>query len=209
MSLCSDPSVDRRRRIQPPSGDGQIAAGEPFDVAILTPPLIEDLVKAGKIAPGTRADVARVGIGVTIRAGLPEPDISTPDAFKSALLNARSITFTQEGTSGIYLAGLLPRLGIAEAIRSKIKPLMNGGHVAEAVAKGEADLGIALINELRLFPGAKFLGPLPPELQDFTVFSVAVGADAREPEAARALIKLLTAAGTASVVEAKGMEPIR
>ena len=187
----------------------QIDAGEPFDVAILTPPLIDELVKASKIAAGTRADIARIGIGVAIRAGAPKPDISTTEAFKSALLNAKSITFTKEGTSGIYLAGLLQRLGIAEAIQPKIKPLLTGGRVAEFVAKGEAELGIALINEILSFPGAELLRPLPPEVQDFTVFTTGVGANAKEPEAGGVLIKFLTAPSAASVIKAKGMEPAR
>jgi molybdate transport system substrate-binding protein len=168
----------------------QIDAGEPFDVAILTPPLIDELVKASKIAAGTRADIARIGIGVAIRAGAPKPDISTTEAFKSALLNAKSITFTKEGTS-------------------EIKPLLTGGRVAEFVAKGEAELGIALINEIPSFPGAELLGPLPPEVQDFTVFATGVGANAKEPEAGGVLIKFLTAPSAASVIKGKGMEPVR
>ena len=123
--------------------------------------------------------------------------------------NAKSITFTKEGTSGIYLAGLLQRLGIAEAIQPKIKPLLTGGRVAEFVAKGEAELGIALINEILSFPGAELLGPLPPEVQDFTVFTTGVGANAKEPEAGGVLIKFLTAPSAASVIKAKGMEPAR
>ena len=183
----------------------QIEAGDPFDVTILLPPLIDDLIKQGKIAEGTRADIARTGAGVAIRAGAPKPDVSSVAALKQVLLNAKSISYAEDSASGRYFAGLLERLGIAAEVRPRLKAVPGGG-VVEAVAKGEAELTVITIPNIVGVPGVEVAGLLPAELQNYTVFTAGVGADARDREAARSLIKFLLAPEATPMFAAKGME---
>ena len=185
----------------------QIDAGERFDVAILTTPLIDDVVKNGKIAAGTRADVARSGLGVIVRTGAPKPDISSADAFKRALLNAKSISYAKEGATGIYLASLFERLGITEQMKPKTK-FPPTGRGAQFVAEGETELMLSAISTFEPVPGAELLGPLPPELQSYIGYSAGVGTAAKEAEAGKALINFLKAPAAVPVLKAKGMEPI-
>ncbi len=182
---------------------------EAFDVAILTPAAIDALAKEGKIAPGTRADLAKTGIGVMVNAGAPAPDISTVDAFKRALLAAKSVTFIDPkagGSSGIYIEGLLERLGIADQINAKAV-LVHGGAVADHVADGEAEIGVHQISEILPVAGVKLVGPLPAEIQNFTIYAAGVGASAKDVEAARALVKYLAGPGALPIIKAKGMQP--
>ena len=185
----------------------QIDAGERFDVAILTTPLIDDLVKEGKFAAGTRADVARSGIGVIVRTGAPKPDINSADAFKRALLNAKSITYNKEGSTAIYLASLFERLGITEQMKPKTK-FPPTGRGAQLVAEGEVELLLSAISTFEPVPGAELLGQLPPELQSYTGFSAGVGTATKEAEAGKALINFLKAPAAVPVLKAKGMEPM-
>jgi molybdate transport system substrate-binding protein len=184
----------------------QILAGEQFDVAIVTGPATEELLKQGKLAAGSRGDIARSGVGVAVRAGAPKPDISTAEAFKRTMLAAKSVAYTTQGASGIYFTSVLQRLGIAEEMKSKSK-VQQGGSVGEVVAKGEAELAVQQISELLRVPGIELVGPFPPALQNFTLFSAGVSAGAKEPEAAQTLIKFLTAPSALPVIKAKGMEP--
>ncbi len=182
---------------------------EGFDVAILTPEAIDALAKEGKIVPGTRADLAKTGIGVMVKAGAPAPDISTVEAFRRALLAAKSVAFIDPkagGSSGIYVAGLLARLGIAEEINAKAV-LVHGGAVADHVVDGEAEIGVHQISEILPVAGVKFVGPLPAEIQNFTVYAAGVGAAAKDGAAARALVKFLASPSAKTIVRAKGMEP--
>jgi molybdate transport system substrate-binding protein len=185
----------------------QIDAGERFDVAILTTPLIDDVVKNGKIAAGTRADVARSGLGVIVRTGAPKPDISSADAFKHALLNAKSISYAKEGATAIYLASLFERLGITEQMKPKTK-FPPTGRLVQFVAEGEAEFGLATISTFEEAPGAELLGPLPTELQSYVGYSAGVGAAAKEAAAGKALIDFLKAPAAVPVLKAKGMEPM-
>jgi molybdate transport system substrate-binding protein len=182
---------------------------EKFDVAVLTPAAIDDLAKQGKVVPGTRADLAKTGIGVVVKAGTAAPDISTVDAFKRALLAAKSVAFIDPkagGSSGIYVEGLLARLGIADQVNAKAV-LVHGGAVAEHVADGEAEIGIHQISEILPVAGVRLVGPLPPEIQNFTVYAAGVGATAKDGNAARALVKFLAGPSAVLIVKAKGMEP--
>ena len=190
-----------------PAFKQQIEAGETFDLAILTTPVIDDLTTQGKVAGGTRAVIARSGIGVAVRAGAPSSDISSVEAFKRALLNAKSVTYAPEGAIRIHLPKVFDRLGIAEEIKVKTKPQKSVDRVLQAVADGEAELGFATIGAILSVRGVKVLGPFPPELQNYVVFTAGVGAAAKEAEAARALIKFLTAPAAVPVIKAKGMEP--
>jgi molybdate transport system substrate-binding protein len=185
----------------------QIDAGEKFDVAILTTPLIDDVVKESKIASGTRADVARSGLGVIVRTGAPKPDISSADAFKRALLNAKSISYAKEGATAIYLASLFERLGITEQVKHKTK-FPPPGRGAASVAEGENELGLLAISTFEPVPGVELLGPLPTELQSYVGYSAGVGTAAKEAGAGKALINFLKAPAAIPVLKAKGMEPI-
>lgn len=183
-----------------------IENGAAFDVAILTRPVIDELAGQGRILRETCRDIARSGLGVAVRKGAPKPDIATPDAFKRALLAARSVVRSSEGTSGLYFEKLLERLGIADALRGKIV-LGPSGRVAELVARGEAELAVQQIPELLPVEGADLAGPLPEALQLYTIFSAGVGAAATDRAAAEAFIACLTAPAAAALFEAKGLEP--
>jgi molybdate transport system substrate-binding protein len=190
-----------------PVVEREIEAGAAFDVAISQAAPIDKLVKAGKIDAATRADFARVGVGMAVRAGAPKPDIGSVEAFKRALLNAKSVAYAREGASGVYFTALLDRLGIAAEVKPKlISPPVSEGGPFVVVARGEAEIGIAVIN---FVPGADFVGPLPAELQTYLQFVVGVGTSAKETEAAKALVKFLTSDAAAAVIKAKGMEPRR
>jgi molybdate transport system substrate-binding protein len=189
----------------------RIAGGEVFDLAVLTPKAVDDLAKEGKFVAGSRASLARVGIGVVVKDGTPKPDISSVAAFKQALLAAKSVAYIDPaagGSSGIYVAGLLDKLGIAGEVKPKAK-LIPGGAVAEHVAKGEAELGIHQISEILPVKGVTLVGPLPAEIQNYTVYAAGVGAHAKESDAAKALLKTLTSPAAAEVLKSKGMEPAR
>jgi molybdate transport system substrate-binding protein len=187
----------------------RIAGGEAFDLAVLTPKAVDDLAKEGKFAAGSRANLARVGVGVVVKDGTPKPDISSVAAFKQALLAAKSVAYIDPaagGSSGIYVAGLLDKLGIAGEVKPKAK-LIPGGAVAEHVAKGEAELGIHQISEILPVKGVTLVGPLPAEIQNYTVYAAGIGAHAKESDAAKALLKTLTSPAAAEVLKSKGMEP--
>ena len=186
----------------------KIESGAAFDVAIISPAIVDDLTAKGKFAPGTRVSIARVGIGVMVKAGAPKPDISTVDAFKKALLVAKSVGYIDPasgGSSGIYLVKLFEQLGIADAINPKAK-LKQGGYVADLVSSGEAEIGIHQISEILPAPGVTLVGPLPAEIQNYTVYSAGVGASAKDVAAATALIKFLAGPDLTEVLRSKGME---
>jgi molybdate transport system substrate-binding protein len=187
----------------------RIEGGEVFDLAVLTPKAVDDLAKEGKFAAGSRANLARVGVGVVVKDGTPKPDISSVAAFKQALLAAKSVAYIDPaagGSSGIYVAGLLDKLGVAADVKPKAK-LIPGGAVAEHVAKGEAELGIHQISEILPVKGVTLVGPLPAEIQNYTVYAAGIGAHAKESDPAKALLKTLTSPAAAEVLKSKGMEP--
>jgi len=182
---------------------------ESFDVAILTPEAIDGLTKDGKIAVGSRADLAKTGVGVVVKQGTPLPDISTVEAFKHALLAAKSVAYIDPqagGSSGIYVAKLLGRLGIADAINAKAV-LVKGGEVATHVVDGEAEIGIHQISEILPVKGAVLVGPLPAEIQNFTVYSAGIATAASNAGAAQAFVKFLRGPHALPIIKAKGMEP--
>jgi molybdate transport system substrate-binding protein len=182
---------------------------ETFDVAVLTPDAIDGLAKDGKIVAGTRTDLAKTGIGVVVRQGTPLPDISTVDAFKRTLLAAKSVAYIDPdagGSSGIYVGKLLQRLGIAREVKAKAK-LIHGGAVATHVVDGEAEIGIHQISEILAVKDAVLVGPLPAEIQNFTVYAAGVGSAAKDSALANALVKFLSGAHALPIIKAKGMEP--
>lgn len=173
---------------------GKLQAGEPADVVVLTDVAIDQIAEQGLVVKGTRTDIGRTAIGVGVRDGATRPDIATPEAFKQALLAAKSITYVdpaQGATSGIHLAGVLQRLGIADAVKDKTR-LVPGGYPAELVAKGEVELVVHQISEILPVKGVTLVGPLPGELQKLTVYSAGLAAKSAQPEAARAFIAFLT-----------------
>jgi molybdate transport system substrate-binding protein len=183
----------------------RITAGEAFDLALFGKTFLDEYTKQGKIAADTRTEIARVGMGVGARAGAPKPDISSVDAFKRALLNAKSVTYNPEGGPGIHLIRVLERLGIAEQMKAKTKPVAKG--TVQAVADGKAELGFAFTNDVLSVRGVALVGPFPPELQRYAVFTAGVATAAEQPQAARALIKFLRSPAAIAVIKAKGMEP--
>jgi molybdate transport system substrate-binding protein len=181
-----------------------IDAGEGFDVAISITPVIDTLIEEGKIVARTRADVAYAGLGVGVRVGAPHPDISSVEAFKHALLNAKSVAHNQ-GASGVYFKGLLERMGIAEAMQPKTKS-MPADRIVQAVPSGEADMIVVTISVVGEY-GADLVGPLPSELQFYNRFATGIGAQAKQTDAAEAMVRFLTSPTGVAVIKAKGMEP--
>src|SRR4051794_20559612 len=186
----------------------RIEGGEAFDLVVVTPGAVKELAAKGKFA-GSGVNVARVGVGVVVKEGAPAPDIATVEAFKKALLAAKSVAYIDPasgGSSGIYIAGLLDKLGIAAEVKPKAK-LIPGGAVAEHVARGEAELGIHQISEILPVKGVTLVGPLPADIQNYTVYAAALGAQAKEGDAAKDLLKALSGPAAAEVLKSKGMEP--
>lgn len=184
----------------------QIDSGAMFDAAILTPPVIDEAIREGRIVAVSRRVVARTGSGLAVRAGAPKPDIGTIEGFKRALLAARSLAVTRQGASGLHFARLLDRLGIADAVGPKIQ-WQTGGLTGELAARGDVELAVQLMSELKAVSGIDIVGPFPAELQDYAVMVAGIGSAAREPAAAQALIDALTAKSTLPLLERKGMEP--
>ncbi len=176
LTVVTDVAAVMKRRIE---------AGEPFDLAVLVDFQIDDLIKSGKLLPDTRADIMKSGIGVAVKRGTPKPDISTVEAFKRALLAAKSITYLKEGASTIHLVKVFDKLGIADAIKGKtVQPMTES--VSEAVAAGDVELGIIVIPNILSVPGAELVGPIPEELQSWIMFTGArLGADAEPRRRAR------------------------
>ena len=189
----------------PPAFQRRFDAGEAVDLLISGSSPVDEWIRAGKIAATTRAEIARSGIGVEVRAGSRKPDIGTVDAFKRALLNARSIAYLKVG-SGVYLEGLFERLGMSRALESKtIRP--DSDIVSELVAKGEVELGMTVITQILTTPGVDLVGPLPPEIQSYITFVAGVGSQSRAPKPASELIAFLGGPKAIAVIKAQGMEP--
>jgi molybdate transport system substrate-binding protein len=195
LSFAVNPEVKR-----------DIEAGAPFDVAILNPPVIDALIKEGKIVAGTRADIGRAGLGVAVRAGAPKPDVGSVAAFRRTLLAAKAVAYPGEGASGKYFVSLVDRLGIAAEMKGKMKP-MAAEDTVEVVARGEADMVVVVSSRIFDVPGVDPVGPIPSELQTMIGFAAGLSASAREPDAAKALIRFLTAPEAAATLTAKGVTP--
>jgi molybdate transport system substrate-binding protein len=183
-----------------------IRGGERGDVVIATAVGLDELVTLGKVIAGSRARLASSSIGVAVRQGAPKPDIGSVDAFKRVLLDAKAVAYTSSGLSGIYFAGLIERLGIAEQVKAKAR-IRPGGLVAEVVVAGEADLAVQMVSELLSVPGAQFVGPLPAEINQTSVIEAGIFTGTRESGAARSLIQHLTTPAAAGVITASGLIP--
>ena len=185
----------------------RFAAGEAFDVALVWPAQIDRLLKEGKLAAGTRTEIARVAIAVAVKKGAPKPDITTTETFKRTLLNAKSISHSAEGASGIHLKSVLERLGIVAEMQPKLRPVPGGPYVVGPVVRGEVELAIITTPYIVIEPGAELVGPLPDELQQYVVYIAGVGTTASNAGAAGALIRHLTSPASASVLKAQGLDP--
>ncbi|HXV11713.1 MAG TPA: substrate-binding domain-containing protein [Burkholderiales bacterium] len=183
-----------------------LRGGERGDAVIATAAGLDELAKLGKVIPGSRAALASSSIGVAVRQGAPKPDIGSVDAFKRALLDAKAVAYTASGLSGMYFAGLIERLGIAEQIKAKAR-IRPGGLIAEVVVAGEADLAVQMVSELLSVPGAQFVGPLPAEINQTSMIEAGILTGTRESGPARSLIQHLTTPASARVFGAKGLGP--
>jgi molybdate transport system substrate-binding protein len=184
----------------------RMAAGETYDLVMISSNSLDDLIKQGRIVAGSRVDLARTGIGVAVRAGAPKPDIGSGDALKKVLLAAKSIGMST-GPSGVYLGKLFERMGIAAELTAKTREVPSGGTVGPIVASGDAEIGFQQISELKNVPGIAFAGPLPPDVQLITVFSCGMQTGAKNPDAARMLVKFLTTPAAIAVLKKHGLEP--
>jgi len=182
-----------------------IKAGLGGDVAVLTAEAVDELIDQGKAVAGSRVDLARSRIGVAVRKGAKQPDIASPEALKRALIAASSVAHSKTGLSGLYFPTVLARLGIADAMQSKIVIPDPGTAVGEVVAKGDAEIGIQQISELLPVAGIEIIGPLPEPLQKITTFSGGVLRAAKEPSLAEALLKFV-AAESPRLLKQKGLE---
>ena len=192
----------------PDSIPSRLERGEAADVVIVAASAVDELIRQGHVVPGSRVDLVRSGIGMAVRKGTPKPDISTVDALRRTLLNAKSIAYSASA-SGVYLATeLFPRLGIAEQIAAKSKRI-ESERVGAVVARGDAEIGFQQISELLPIAGIELVGPLPADAQRVTIFSAGVATRAREPAAARRLIEFLRSPSVQKAAAATGLEIVR
>src|SRR5258705_10785683 len=184
----------------------KLADGELYDLIIMAGPAIDDQIKLGKAVAGSRVDVAKSGTGMAVRKGAPKPDISSADALKKTLLTVKSIGYST-GPSGLYMLRVFEKLGIAGEIKGKLKQTPSGVFVGSLIANGDTEVGFQQIAELVHFAGIDYVGPLPGDLQRMTMFSAGIHSGAKQADAARALVKFLTAPAAAPVIRKHGLEP--
>ncbi|MEK9952193.1 MAG: substrate-binding domain-containing protein [Curvibacter sp.] len=202
-------SAGRRVRIESVGGVDaakRVAAGEAFDVVILAADAIDKLIASGQVLAGSRVDLVHSGVAVAVRAGAPRPDIASEEAVRAVVLAAPSLSYST-GPSGVALARLFERWGIAEQIKDRIVTPPPGVPVGSLVARGEVALGFQQLSELISLEGISVLGPLPPAIQITTTFSAGVCAASRQPEAVRELLAYLRSPAAAEAKRRQGMEP--
>lgn len=184
----------------------KLRAGETFDMVILVTPSMDEMIKEGKVVAGSRVELVRSGIAIGVPPGMPKPDISSIDAVKRALLAAKNGIGYSSGPSGVFLQDLFKRWGIADKVTIKQTP--PGTPVGTLLARGEVDVGFQQVSELLLFPGIQYVGPVPPEMDTVSVFAGGVHTAAKQPDAARELIKFITSPAARPYIEKTGMEQV-
>jgi molybdate transport system substrate-binding protein len=195
--LTFEPSTQIQKRID---------AGEAFDLAVMTTPLIDQEIKAGRLAADSRTIIARSGLGLSVRAGSKKPDIKTVESFKQALLNAKSITYATAGASAAPFETLVDKLGIASQVKPKYNLRPTASLVGEVVANGTVEIGVAPVSEILPVKGVDLVGPFPSELQSYVVMTAGISSKAKEKAAAKALVDFLMSPANAVIIQAKGME---
>jgi molybdate transport system substrate-binding protein len=191
----------------PDSIPSRLARNEPVDVIILASPALDEFVKAGKAVAGSRVDLVRSSIGFAVKSGTPKPDISSMTALKQTLLNAKSIAYSASA-SGVYFSTVLvQKMGIADQVLPKSKRILSE-RVGTIVARGEAELGLQQVSELVPIAGIDYIGPLPDEVQQNTLFSAGIVTGANAPEAAREMINFFTSAAAAPIIAKTGLTPL-
>ena len=186
----------------------RIKGGESFDVAVVSPVALDELARAGKVLPDGHVALAKVGIGVMVKAGAAEPDVSSVEAFKRAVLNATSVGYIDPesgGSSGVYLAGLFERLGLADQVKDKVRLKRGGGHVSDLVLSGEVVLGVHQMSEIVSTEGVTLVGPLPAPIQNYTTYAAGIAADVSDRSAAEALIATLGGPAVTPLLASCGM----
>ena len=183
----------------------RMAAGERYDLIVISSTELDELIRQGKIVAGSRVDLAKSGIGIAVRAGAPRPDVRSSAALKQALLAAKTVGYTS-GPSGVYMAGLIEKMGIAAEVNPKHRGVPSGGTIGTIVASGGAEIGFQQVSELVHIPGIDYIGPLPPDIQCVTVFSCGLQAGASQPDAAKALMAFLTTPAAKNVMTKHGLE---
>ncbi len=181
-------------------------AGEAFDVAVGNPPTIDRLIESGCAVPGSRVDFGRSGLAVAVKSGTPKPEIASVESFKRALLAANAVAFPAEGASGIYFVSLLDRMGIAPEMHGKLRP-MKAEDCVEVVGRGEADLVVVVATRITGVADVDVVGPLPEDLQTKIGFAAGLSAATRQPDAATALIRFISAPSAAATLKKNGVEP--
>jgi molybdate transport system substrate-binding protein len=197
LMLKFEPSTQIQKRIE---------AGEPFDLAVMTTALIDQEIKAGKLAADSRTIIAKSGLGLSIRAGATKPDIKTVESFKQALLSAKSLTYATAGASAAPFEALVDKLGITAQVKPKYNLRETASQVGEVVANGNVEIGVAPVSEILPVKGVELVGPFPAGVQSYVVMTAGVNVKAREKAAAKAFVDFLTAPANRSVIKAKGME---
>jgi molybdate transport system substrate-binding protein len=184
----------------------RLAEGETCDLVIMSSPSIDELIKSGRLAAGSRVDIAKSGVGVAVKKGAKKPDVSSTEALKKTLLAAKSIGYST-GPSGNYVVSMFDKMGIGDQVKPKLKQTPTGVFVGSLIAGGDVEIGFQQVSELVHYSGLDYLGPLPAEVQFITVFSGGIPVATRQADEARALLKFLTAPASAPVIRKYGLAP--